>query len=588
MQKPWCFIAGSLIVVALAAPRTDAETFSIQTEIGPFRVDVPHLVSGGALVKAPAAPEAPDFRPPSVFSAPLPSGSGARALGLAGAFTAIADDATAASWNPGGLMQLQEAEVSVVLRTSRNEHRHRTTETELAVGDDEYESAGINYLSAVIPFRLADRNFVFSLNLQEAYDFTRQFHADWSQHQEQSDRIERSETTRGRSTRRLYAGNELSYIDLTTTSETTHRTVLDQTIRSGLLTDLDFEQDGVLYASTPALAMQVTPRFSAGVAVNFHHDSPFGGQSVQSATSARFRGGSDGVFRIEDTRTTAAELSWTGVSYTPPNAMIPFPQTSAVPRGSMDLDPFTDRTVTHEHSGTRVIGTYEERNTFEDFEGINLTLGGFWNVTEMLTLGGSVDLPWTAEATQTKSTHTRSRTRDLTGRLVDEVDEALDYRSDVEFDFPLRAALGLAVRWSDALTTALDVEYTRWSDFSFRADGGPEINPLDGSPRGESEIDDCWSVRAGAEYLLILARTEIPFRVGLGREQRPAIGRPDEIWQYSLGTGFSIGQGPGRVIVDIAYIYSVGEDVMGSLLPGRDVTTDIEEHEGYVSCIRHF
>lgn len=564
------------------------ETFTISTEIGPFRVDVPHLVSGGALVKAPAAPEAPDFRPPSVFSAPLPSGSGARALGLAGAFTAIADDATAASWNPGGLMQLQEPEVSIVLRTSRDEHRHRTTETELAVGDDDYESAGINYLSVVLPFQFANRNFVVSLNLQEAYDFTRQFHADWTQQQEASSRTTRRETARAQSTDRLYAGNGLSYIDLTKSIETTHRTVLDQTIRSALLTDLDFEQEGVLYASTPALAMQVTPRFSAGAAVNFHHDSPFGGQAVESTTSARFRGGSDGVFRIEDTRTTSAELSWSGVSYSPPNALIPFPQTSAVPRGSMELDPFTDRTVTHEHSGTRVVGTYEEENAFADFEGVNLTLGGFWNVTEQVTLGGSVDLPWTAEATQTKRTHTRSRTRDLSGRVVDEVDEALAYRSDVEFDFPLRAALGLAVRWSDAFTTALDVEYTRWSDFAFQAAGGPKINPLDGTPHGQNEVEDCWSVRGGAEYLLILARTEIPFRVGLGREERPAIGTPDEIWQYSVGTGFSIGQGPGRVIVDLAYIYSVGEGVMGSLVPGKDVTTDIEEHEGYVSCIRHF
>ena len=39
-------------------------------------------------------------------SSPNPVGSGARALGMGGAFIAIADDATAASWNPGGLIQL--------------------------------------------------------------------------------------------------------------------------------------------------------------------------------------------------------------------------------------------------------------------------------------------------------------------------------------------------------------------------------------------------------------------------------------------------------------------------------------------------
>ena len=47
-------------------------------------------------------------------SSPNPVGSGARALGMGGAFIAIADDATAASWNPGGLIQLETPEVSAV------------------------------------------------------------------------------------------------------------------------------------------------------------------------------------------------------------------------------------------------------------------------------------------------------------------------------------------------------------------------------------------------------------------------------------------------------------------------------------------
>ena len=45
-------------------------------------------------------------------SSPNPVGSGARALGLGGAFIAIADDATAASWNPGALVQLGVPEIS--------------------------------------------------------------------------------------------------------------------------------------------------------------------------------------------------------------------------------------------------------------------------------------------------------------------------------------------------------------------------------------------------------------------------------------------------------------------------------------------
>jgi len=52
--------------------------------------------------------------PIEITSAPHPIGSGARALGMGGAFIAIADDATAASWNPAGLFQLKKPEISFV------------------------------------------------------------------------------------------------------------------------------------------------------------------------------------------------------------------------------------------------------------------------------------------------------------------------------------------------------------------------------------------------------------------------------------------------------------------------------------------
>ena len=49
-----------------------------------------------------------------ISSAPSPVGSGARATGIGSAFIAVADDATAASWNPAGLIQLERPEVSTV------------------------------------------------------------------------------------------------------------------------------------------------------------------------------------------------------------------------------------------------------------------------------------------------------------------------------------------------------------------------------------------------------------------------------------------------------------------------------------------
>src|SRR5262245_42136376 len=54
--------------------------------------------------------------PPSInfATSPSPVGSGARAQGKAQAFIGVADDATAASHNPAGLVQLERPEVSIV------------------------------------------------------------------------------------------------------------------------------------------------------------------------------------------------------------------------------------------------------------------------------------------------------------------------------------------------------------------------------------------------------------------------------------------------------------------------------------------
>jgi len=43
-----------------------------------------------------------------------PTGAGARGLGMGGAFIAVADDGTAASFNPAGLAQLRRTEIAFV------------------------------------------------------------------------------------------------------------------------------------------------------------------------------------------------------------------------------------------------------------------------------------------------------------------------------------------------------------------------------------------------------------------------------------------------------------------------------------------
>ncbi|WP_207678874.1 OmpP1/FadL family transporter [Desulfonema magnum] len=109
---------------------------------------------------------------PSSFN---PVGSGARALGMGGAFIAVADDATAASWNPGGLTQLRLPEFSVV-----GSFYHRGEDIEFgtnpeADGSHSISDNNINYLSATYPFELSEKNMVVSLTYQHLYDFNREW-----------------------------------------------------------------------------------------------------------------------------------------------------------------------------------------------------------------------------------------------------------------------------------------------------------------------------------------------------------------------------------------------------------------------------
>ena len=108
-----------------------------------------------------------------ITSAPNVVGSGARALGMGGAFIAVADDATAASWNPGGLTQLERPEISIVYDWDTfSEDFSSGAHPELS-GDQDIRLDGINYLSVAypIPWTVGGRNLVVSLNYQRQYDF---------------------------------------------------------------------------------------------------------------------------------------------------------------------------------------------------------------------------------------------------------------------------------------------------------------------------------------------------------------------------------------------------------------------------------
>ncbi len=158
-----------------------------------------------------------------ISSTPNPVGSGARALGMGGAFIAIADDATAASWNPGGLIQIEKPELSGVYGYVKRTEKNALKFEELkASWSGSINDLSLNYLSFAWPFEWLERNMIVSLNYQHLHDFNRE----WRYHIDQPT-------------------GPFQY---------------------------EYEQEGALYALGLAYSAEITPEFSAGLTVNYWGD----------------------------------------------------------------------------------------------------------------------------------------------------------------------------------------------------------------------------------------------------------------------------------------------------------------------------
>jgi hypothetical protein len=103
-------------------------------------------------------------------------GAGARAMGLGGAFIAVADDATAVSFNPAGLALLLKPEISFVGRGIQRQVSYEEFQTssrgkELAVTDSLIGSRHLDPLlmAATIPLRIGGRNLALQLSTQRAF-----------------------------------------------------------------------------------------------------------------------------------------------------------------------------------------------------------------------------------------------------------------------------------------------------------------------------------------------------------------------------------------------------------------------------------
>ena len=185
---------------------------------------------------------------------PNPVGSGARALGQGNAFISVADDATAASWNPGGLAQLEQPEFSFALEAIAQEMRLRSNTHPESEGKDSFHLEDFNYASIVFPFFLGT-NMVVSLNYFKLFRFDKEMN---------------------------FPVNQMTD-DLT-------------------IFDYNFDQEGSFSVLAPAFGFDLTPRLSLGITVNiWNHDiTNSSGFKKKKFTRAKFifSDGSEGDDRL--------------------------------------------------------------------------------------------------------------------------------------------------------------------------------------------------------------------------------------------------------------------------------------------------
>ncbi|EQB63592.1 MAG: hypothetical protein RBG1_1C00001G1171 [candidate division Zixibacteria bacterium RBG-1] len=103
------------------------------------------------------------------FSQPLRDldflGGGARARGMGGAFLALSDDASAASWNPAGLVQLDKIQTSFSLLTTSLNNQYDNSFSSFSF--DKTKST-ISYASFLLPLKLHNKDFVGNIIFNQA------------------------------------------------------------------------------------------------------------------------------------------------------------------------------------------------------------------------------------------------------------------------------------------------------------------------------------------------------------------------------------------------------------------------------------
>ena len=155
------------------------------------------------------------------------------------------------------------------------------------MGSDRFDEINLNYLSVVYPLHL-QRNWVFSANYQEVYDFRQKFTADIKGATRAYDSDSRADNYRETVDHTIH--NDILDMTVREHLSTEMESVFRQLVEQRMLSTLDFEQEGVIEAASPALAVDITKRLAVGMALNFYQDGEAIGQTMRSHIRADYEG----------------------------------------------------------------------------------------------------------------------------------------------------------------------------------------------------------------------------------------------------------------------------------------------------------
>jgi long-subunit fatty acid transport protein len=489
------------------------------------------------------------------------TGSGARALGMGGAFIAIADDATASSWNPAGLAVLERAEASLVFQPiarvttkypssefgldNRSVSGGFTTQTFEIEEDDAYDlprnSRSFDFASITVPLRLGSIKLVPQISYQRAVDMG----LDYEYRSAYKDDV-------ARETR-----NALGAL-----TNTTVETGGGSYRGTG-------EQGGGLDVIGISTGIGISSKIYLGLAVNIWGN----GQTA------------DTTYNFERNATSQ------GVSGTTPLSSSTF-QTSD-----------------------------QQRAVTEDFSGTNFQVGLLVKPKSWLSLGATYKSGFDMDYEYRFDGSVRDMFRSTSGSTTQETttnSQSSTTRTGT-VTWPASFGGGIAVMPKETLTLSLDATLTQWSKGRIFAQetfqssatrtitrtGQPNQNPaltptsstrlLDFpwpvySSQFQTEQPDGLQVRFGAEYVLrnpgFLKLQVLPLRVGLVRDRQLQRSYQQDGDIYYTGITTGVGLTWSRASLDFAYLFTRGsrsEDfVITTDLTGGGRSTQAQDMNGDV------